>query len=364
MTHSDVIIIGGGVSGLMCARELAQFKLSVTVVERQSLAKESSWAGGGILSPLYPWRANKPISALSRWSQSAYPGLAQSLLENTGIDPELLPSGLLVLDCTDLDLAQTWSEAYPSRLEVLDGETLKQLEPDIGPTMADNPVFLPDIRQVRNPRLLRALRQELAGLGVAMLEHSAVEKIELGEGRVARLVADGKTHSAAAYVVCVGAWSGLLARATGLPDVQVYPVKGEMLIFDAPPGLLKHMVLSHGHYLIPRKDGRILAGSTVENVQFNKSASEWAHGQLLAFACGLLPELNSVAVEKHWAGLRPGSPQGIPTIGPHPEIENLYFNCGHFRNGFVMAPASARLLADHVLGRPPIIDPEPYLPLM
>ena len=362
MKRADIIIIGGGVSGLMSARELALSGAHVVLLDRQSLARESSWAGGGILSPLKPWRAAEPITTLCRWSQAAYPHLAQALQESTGLDPEWLPSGLLFNDCDELAEATQWAEAQGIRFERLSAGAVAGLEPGLRASPDSTPLLFPDVGQVRNPRLLRALREDLAQRGVELLEHHPVDQIRVERGRVAGLVSRQESLSAEAYVLAAGAWSGLLARNAGLADLPVGPVKGEMLIFDSPPGLLKRIVLDKGRYLIPRKDGKILAGSTVENAQFNKSTSMAAGDALREFACGLLPALRRFPIEKHWAGLRPGSPEGIPFIGPHPQLANLFLNCGHYRNGFVMAPASARLLADHILKRPAIVSPDAYLP--
>ena len=137
-------------------------------------------------------------------------------------------------------------------------------------------------------------------------------------------------------------------------------MKGQMLVFAAVPGLIRHIILHEGRYLIPRKDGRILVGSTVEHTGFDKATSEEARASLIDFALSVLPELALHPVEKHWAGLRPGSLDGIPVIGAHPEIPNLFFNCGQFRNGFALAPASSRLLADLLLKREPCVVAEPY----
>jgi glycine oxidase len=360
MNRTDVIIIGGGVAGLMSARELAEAGLRVTLLERQALAKESSWAGGGILSPLLPWHTPAPITALCRWSQAAYPLLAEALHQRTGTDPEWLKSGLLFCNCDDFALAHRWAEDNASQFDVLSKHEVMALEPQIYAPLI-NPVCLPDIAQVRNPRLLRALRQDLILRGVELREYHSVENIKIDRGQVTYLSSCDERFTADSYIVTAGAWSGLLMRNAGLPTLPVEPVKGEMIIFNAPPGLLKHMVISQGNYLIPRKDGKILAGSSVKHVQFNKSVTEATRQNLQEFAYNLLPPLRECPIEKHWAGLRPGSPNGIPTIGQHPDITNLYFNTGHFRNGFVMAPASAHLLADHVLGRPPIVSPAPYL---
>jgi glycine oxidase len=359
MNRTDVIIIGGGVAGLMSARELAGAGLRVALLERQAVGRESSWAGGGILSPLHPWQVAGPVTALCQWSQAAYPPLAEALRARTGVDPEWLPSGLLFLDCGETGAATRWAEAHAVRYERPGPAELAGLEPGLSASVGEA-LLLPGVGQVRNPRLLRALRRDLELCGVELLEHRPVEEILLDRGKVKGLALGRETLEADAYVVAAGAWSGLLAGNSGLMAPPVAPVKGEMLVFDAPPGLLAHIVLCQGRYLIPRKDGKILVGSTVENAQFDKSASAASREALRDFACGLLPALRPCRIEKHWAGLRPGSPSGIPFIGPHPEADNLYFNCGHFRNGLVTAPASARLLADLILGRPPILPPEPY----
>ncbi|MCK5905761.1 MAG: FAD-dependent oxidoreductase, partial [Gammaproteobacteria bacterium] len=141
---------------------------------------------------------------------------------------------------------------------------------------------------------------------------------------------------------------------------EVSPVKGQMLLFDAKPDTLPYMILDNNHYLIPRRDGKILVGSSVEHSEFDKSTSTEIKGLLFSFATELFPTLKDFPLCKHWAGLRPGTKQGIPYIDKHPEIKNLAINAGHFRNGLVMGPASAQLMADLILDRQPCVDPEPY----
>lgn len=358
---TDALIIGGGVSGLMSARELLAAGLRVRILERQTVGRESSWAGGGILSPLYPWRTPEAITRLFLWSRLEFPGLAERLREDTGIDPEWLPSGLLACDCEDAEAARTWCLAHGVRQEFPTAEQVRALEPGLGSTPAQ-PLYLPEIAQVRNPRLLAALRADILRRGGEILEHRALHEWRIRDGKLQGVVTEqGESFRADAYVLATGAWSGDLGRKL-LPalELPVQPVKGQMILYAAPPGLLRHIVLDRGRYLIPRKDGRILMGSTVEFTGFDKSTTQDARRELEIAAREVLPALASCPVETHWGGLRPGSPTGIPYVGPHPELPNLYVNCGHFRNGFVMAPASARLLADLVLGRTPPVAPEAY----
>jgi len=151
----------------------------------------------------------------------------------------------------------------------------------------------------------------------------------------------------------------LVSLATG--PLAVEPVRGQMILFRASPELLKRIVPDQGRYMIPRRDGHILMGSTVEHVGLDKRTTESAREELVAAALKLVPELAKAEVVKHWSGLRPGSPDGVPFIGPHPDIEGLFVNTGQFRNGVVMGLASAELAANHMTGRTPILDDTPYL---
>lgn len=352
---TDVLIIGAGISSLLAARELAGAGLSVRVADQGPVGRESSWAGGGILSPLYPWRMPEAVTALCAWSQRRYPELAAELLEATGLDPEWQQSGLLVLDPEDSARADAWCEAHSvSRLWGEPGVLTPQLAGGSGPA-----ILLPEVAQVRNPRLLQAVLADIRRLGVKLEEHAAVTRLEARGGRVVRASTDSGYFEAETYLVAAGAWSaGVLSEV--LPSLPVEPVKGQMLAFQTSPDLLGTIVLAEDRYLIPRRDGVVLCGSTVEYRQFDKTPDEAASRLLREFAVRLLPPLREAPVIGHWAGLRPGSPDGIPFIGAVPSTDNLYVSCGHFRNGLTMAPASARLVADLILGRPPIVVAEPY----
>ncbi|QSA96720.1 glycine oxidase ThiO [Methylococcus sp. EFPC2] len=354
--HHDVIITGGGVLGLLSARELAAAGLRVAVIERGHIGGESSWAGGGILSPLQPWNAHPAINTLCAWSQRAYPELARELSDRTGIDPEWTRSGLLSIASPDRERALDWCRAHRIEHALLEPGELARQEPALAATDAAA-LYLPDIAQVRNPRLIAALKADAIARGVVLSENTPVIEMPMENGEVCGLVTPQGRYTADRYVIAAGAWSGSIIPS---PALAIAPVKGQMLVFQAPANLIRSIVLRDTLYLIPRRDGHILAGSTVEHTGYDKGLTDDAREMLKDFACSTLPALRDCPIEKHWAGLRPGSPEGIPRIGRHPVIENLYFNCGHFRNGFVMAPASARLLADLILDRQPIVPPEPY----
>ncbi len=352
-----ICVVGGGIIGLLTAYELARASQSVVVLDRGALGRESSWAGGGILSPLYPWRYPEPVTQLASWGQAYYPKLTRALRDAGTVDPEWTPSGMLTLSPPDADRAIKWGELHGTSLQLVAGADLNRLVP--GLAVEEHGLWDPSVAQVRNPRLLAALQQVLKQMGVEIRENALVEGFVTEGGRLRALkTARGELH-VEQCVIAAGAWASELLRPTGLL-LPVHPVRGQMLLLRAQPGLLTHIVLKDGRYLIPRRDGRVLVGSTVEEVGFDRSTTDVARQELLAAATGLMPELGRCEVERHWAGLRPGSPEGVPYIGEHPEIRGLFVSTGHYRNGIVLGPASAHLVVDLMLDRAPVVNPVPY----
>ncbi|UCC55092.1 MAG: FAD-dependent oxidoreductase, partial [Gammaproteobacteria bacterium] len=255
-------------------------------------------------------------------------------------------------------LIEAWAQTHKCQLQCLDAEQAGTLEPalaaDLGPAL-----LLPDVAQVRNPRLGRALRASLLQRGVGLREHTEATGLLSRHGAVQGIrTGTGEIH-APRVVVAAGAWSAQILQGTGL-ELAVTPVRGQMIQFQARPGLLRHIVQYRGHYVIPRNDGLILAGSTLEHSGFDKAVTAEAREELTRRSLELVPALFGFRVIRHWAGLRPGTRDGVPKIGEHPAIRGLYINSGHYRNGVVMAPASARLLVDRMLGRESITDISPY----
>ncbi|SDT93876.1 glycine oxidase ThiO [Halopseudomonas salegens] len=353
------IVIGGGIIGGLTALNLLQQGVSVTLLERQEFGRESSWAGGGIVSPLYPWRYPAAISALAYWSQGFYPQLAQELFAATGLDPEVSSTGLLWLDHAESEQALAWAQAQQQPLDQLSATQVYQRVPQLAPGFTQA-LWQADLGNVRNPRLLAALKARLLQFAdFSLHEHTPVLGLQQANGRVCGVQSAEGEILADAVVLAAGAWSGDLLAQAGW-QLPVQPVKGQMLLYKAAPGWLSTMVLYQGRYAIPRRDGHILVGSTLEYAGYDKTTTAEAAISLEASAARLLPDLAEQRPVMQWAGLRPGSTDGIPAIGAVDQLPGLWLNTGHFRNGLVLAPAACRLLVDLMLQQPPIIAPEPY----
>jgi len=341
--NADTLIIGAGAIGLGTALELLKRGAKVTVLERGLTGNESSWAGGGILSPLCPWDYSDAVTRLSSRGAALFPAWALALHEATGIDPEYEISGMQVLPPFDVQVAQRWCAAHEVRLHHKEDGTL----------------LLPDVAQVRNPRLMRALRARVEMLGGKIIEQCEVRDIVEERGSVRAFTTSCGEFSAADFVVSAGAWSKQVLGRYAM-QIDIKPMRGQMLLFkfSAPP--LHHIILQGDLYLIPRRDGHLLVGSTLEEVGFDKSITQAAYESLRQRAELILPQLRDMPLIQHWAGLRPASPHNIPTIGRHPQLTNLYLNSGHFRYGVTMAAASVEILLNEMTGTPQALDVAPY----
>lgn len=359
--QQQVVIVGGGVIGLLTAFNLATQGLAVVLLDRSAVGQESSWAGGGIVSPLYPWRYSPAVTALAHWSQDFYPRLAERLFATTGVDPEVHTTGLYWLDLEDEIQALAWAAREERPLSKVDIGAVHDAVPVLGAGYSEA-IYMADVANVRNPRLVKSLKAALQALpGVTVHEHCAVEGFIRENDKIVGVNTGLGEIRGDHVVLAAGAWSGELLGSLGLV-LPIEPVKGQMILYKCASDFLSSMVLAKGRYAIARRDGHILVGSTLEHEGFDKAPTESALESLKASAVELIPALADAQVVGHWAGLRPGSPEGIPYIGKVPGFEGLWLNCGHYRNGLVLAPASCQLFADLLLEREPIIDPTPYAP--
>ncbi|HKK15278.1 MAG TPA: glycine oxidase ThiO [Gammaproteobacteria bacterium] len=352
-SHSyDCAVIGAGIVGMMCARELAKCGLKIALFDKGRAGMESSWAAGGILSPLYPWRESVTLQPLINLSQEMYPALAEQLRETTGIDPEWLQCGMFVfgMDRDELASAVDWASKRNQQTELLNVTALGQPHPATRQGSNDA-LFLPSVAQIRNPFLSEALKRDLESRGVTIYENTSVERLRTTAGTLQSVTTSQGDFRTGLAVTAMGAWNSDL-----IPALDIRPVRGQMLCYQAPAGLISSIILDRGTYIIPRKDGHLLVGSTLEEVGFNKNTSEDAARQLSSNAVRILPAIEQFPLVRHWAGLRPATRSGLPCICAHPDIKGLYLNVGHYRNGILLAPGSAQLLADIVMHRETSID--------
>jgi glycine oxidase len=358
--RADVIVVGAGVVGLLTARELMRAGFSVTVVERGLTGREASRAAAGILSTLFPWRSPKPLALLSRWSQSSYAMLADDIRRASGIDPEWTPSGLLCFDLGEREAAQAWAQTTGRAIDFLEAHEVRRQEPALA-DQARPAIFLPGIAHIHISRFLRALREAMLNEGVPIKEETGVTGLMEKNGKITGVRTESGELHAEHVVIAAGAWSAGLAEMLGI-TLKVEPVRGQIIQFRGPPGLLGRVLCEGEHYLLARRGGEIIVGSTHEHAGFDRDITVEARERLTQVAGKLLPVLKGATPSRQWSGIRPGSPEGIPYIGPHPKLQGLWFNTGHYAYGVTLAPGSARLLTDLMAGRSPILDPVPYRP--
>lgn len=365
VVKKDFIVIGAGIIGLTMTARLLEAGASVTLLERDIVGNEASWAGGGILSTLFPWDYSESVNQLAMYSTSLYPQWTAALQTQTGIDPEYHICGLHILhpDENDQARAQNWCTAYTVAIEpqslVLGEGDLANISESRSDQSTNATLFMRDVAQVRNPRLLRALKKRIEQLGGNIVEHCEVFRLHSNNLKVTGLQTSHGQMIGNQYIVTAGAWSSRLLGEHAL-KLDIRPIRGQMLLYKFPQSPIRSVIAERGHYLIPRQDGHILVGSTTEDVGFNKNTTIEARNQLSAWASNLLPTLRNIPLLQHWAGLRPASSSNLPTIGRHPMLKNLYVNSGHFRYGVTMAPGSAEILINEITGRMQPFDISPY----
>lgn len=348
MKSFQFAVVGGGIMGLLTAKALSETGESVALFDRSAFGSESSWAGGGIISPLYPWRYPDSITALASQAQHLYPGLCHELHERTGIDPQFRRCGLAMGDVFDAAEAVAWAKqnAKPFSLQsgVIDSSTIELPEW----------LVFPEISQVRTPRLLAALVSYLREKENVTLQANCIVEAVKSESTYCQLQTNRGAFCAEKVALTTGAWTNNL-----FPKADIAPVKGQMIMFGPIEHQLKKIVLVGGRYLIPRVDGRIIVGSSLERSDFKNLPEQHQAEELEKWAQDVMPELQGKARTKHWSGLRPFR-NDVPLIDYVDEHRRLLVNAGHFRNGVVLAPASSRLACSLFLEQEPDLATEPY----
>ena len=364
----DVGIIGSGVIGLSIARELAGRGLTVKVVSRDAPQATTSWAASGIFPPAPLWPEAGPTDRLTAVSDQLHRQWHRELLEETGIDNGLATSGGLYLAVNEPGRARLTAEAdrwrsRGSRCEWLTTEAIGEQEPMLaaaaGSGLIHAAMLLPEETQIRPPRHLQALEASCREHGVEIVCGQAIDGFERDDDGIRAVCCGSHTHAAGTWVLAAGAWSHAFAEVFG-PSVQPRPVRGQIALLRLPQPVLQHIINVGLEYLVPRPDGRVLVGSTLEDVGLTPGTTEAAIERMLQFARRLVPALGAAELETTWSGIRPGSADGLPWIGRSPRVGNGLVATGHFRAGWHQSTGTARLIADLITHATPLLDPAPY----
>ncbi|CAN5287372.1 glycine oxidase ThiO [soil metagenome] len=363
MASPDVLILGGGIIGLTAALELADAGATVSVYDRGELGQEASWAGAGIIPPWGPGPKATPLDELRALSVSRFAEYTQRLQNETGIECGYrVCGGYELFDKIDFEVLAMWQ-----REQIVFSERGVLTSPERLPREVDTPCsevrsyYLPAMAQVRNPWLLRAVIRACELRDIKLNPQTTVESWSFHTGRVAGIrMANGETRSAGRYILAAGAWAEQFL--TSLVAAQsIRPVRGQMILFRAEQATLQHIVIVGKRYLVPRGDGLILAGSTEEpEAGFVKQTTDDGIAGLKQFALELLPALRNATVERFWAGLRPRSADGYPTISRVPGQDNVFAAIGHFRAGIQLSLGTAALVKDLILCQKTLLPPLPF----
>lgn len=353
--HDRVAIVGGGIIGLAVGWRLAQAGRAVDLFEKDRVGQGATRAAGGMLAASAEAEPGEDaLIALNRQSQALWPDFARELVAASGIDIALRREGILNVALTGDDRRRLRAEFEHQQRHGLPtlwltGAELREREPCLTPG-ASGAIYSPGDHQVENRLVAEALRVAFTRAGGRVHEGAAVERVLVENGAVRGLRVAGAVHEAATVLLAAGAWSGAIE---GLPDVArppVRPVKGQMLAVRMPVDepLLRHVVWAPGVYLIPRQDGRLLIGATVEERGFDTRITAGGLLSLLHSAWRALPGVEELPVDETWVGFRPGSRDDAPILGPGP-VRGLVYATGHHRNGILLTPVTAELVSRFIL---------------
>jgi len=364
MKHLDVAIAGGGLIGSAIALELAQAGLSVGVFEKGEPGREASWASAGILSPAPEAPGMIPIVPLAKASMDLYPGFVANVEEMSGQSVGFRPFGtmdaLFSRDATrDLSTLIALHHGLGLRAEPLRPEEARELEPALSPEV-EAAALRPEEASVDNRALTRAVLLAAQKSGAEIFPNHDAEAIWREKGRCAGLKLRDENVSAKWTIIAAGCFSANIKGVAAYAPVR--PAKGQMVSMRADELKIERVLWSEKIYIVPRNDGRILAGASVEYVGFDKHVTAGAVEKILSDAIELVPGLANARIEETWAGLRPDSPDHLPILGPT-DLDGLLMATGHFRSGVLLTPVTARLMREWITQQWVSVDWERLSPM-
>lgn len=349
---SDALIVGAGVIGLSLARVLHKkgFR-KITILEKGETGKEASHAAAGMLA--VQAETDKPDAFFNFCDESnkLYPQFAEELFDETGVDIELDREGTLYLafnkaDEIHLRERYEWQKKAGLNVEKLSAVDVHKFEPFVSPDILGG-LFFPDDWQVENRKLVHALEKYCELSGIEIRENCDVKSLSIEDGKVTGAETATEKFRAEKTVLATGAWTSLIkAGSFRMPEIK--PIRGQIVEFQTAKRLFQKVIYSPRGYLVPRRDGRILIGATVEDAGFDKTISDAATGFLRENALEIAPNLANLKIHDQWIGLRPFASDALPIVGEISDVENLSVAAAHYRNGILLAPITAKVLADKI----------------
>jgi glycine oxidase len=344
----DVLIVGGGVIGCSIALRLAESGCKVTVVERGRIGCEASSAAAGMLSPQADSLQPDEFFAFGIKSRAMYKDFVAHLQEMSGIDAQLRDEGTLFVSIENIkDHADDWTAWQIEaglKLEKMSADKLFKLEPAVTKA-ATRAFFMPEDHQVDNRLLMQALGIAIKQAGVEVIEGVEVTSLLVEANRVKGIACADRNIEADSVLVAAGSWTGKLLEPIGVM-AKTIPARGQMIAVRS--SAIRHVLHSSRIYLVPRNDGRLLIGATIEHTGFEKANTAQSIHSLLDAALELAPEISGAEIVEIWSGLRPDTVDHLPILG-QTGIDNLWLATGHYRNGILLAPATAELLARSIV---------------
>lgn len=360
---TDVAIIGGGVIGCAAAYALSAAGVRVVVLERGEIACEASGEAAGMLAPQAEASAAGPFLALGTRSRDLFPALAEALREETGLDVGYRRDGTVYPCLNEEEEAEArqrfaWQRDRGLPVEWWDAQEVRKAEPGITPAVR-GALFIAGDHHVVSGALTRALAVGAARRGAEIREGAPVTGFVRDRKRIVGVKSVGSTVSAGRYILAAGPWSAQVGYLLGLP-VPVLPVKGQLCMAGFLQGGPRHVLYSHLAYMVPRPGGEVVLGTTVEFAGFDKQVTVGGLRGILAGACALYPAVAAAPLRQVWAGLRPYTTDELPLLGAVPEVEELLVATGHHRNGILLAPITAQVLRELVVGGRTSLSLEPF----
>ncbi len=364
MKKYDVVVAGGGLIGASIAFELAQAGLHAAVFDAHEPGREASWASAGIISPAPEGPGMIPLVALSKASAAMYPKFIEAVEQASGQNVEYRPDGAMEVfwEGDVREEISTLLAVYHGmglRAEALTGERAKELEPGLMEEVQGG-VLRPDESSVDNRALTQATLEAAKRKGVDIFAGNGAAGIWKEGGRCRGLRLTNGKAEAKWTIIAAGCFSAKIEGAA--PYAPVSPTKGQMAVLRCEAVKIQHVLWSENIYLVPRNDGRILAGSTVERIGFDHDVTAGGMKKIMNGAIELVPGLAKARIEETWAGLRPDSPDHLPILGPT-DVEGLLMATGHFRSGILLAPLTAELMREWISTQKVSTDWERFSPM-